>query len=148
MAYETPTFLIVDDDAVSVMAVKRMISKLRLVNPVVVAKDGQEALDVLRGTEEIRALEGPYIVILDINMPRMTGHEFLKELRADPRLQSTIVFVMSTSEAPADIRDAYRTNVAGYIVKNGSPQSFRAALDMLGTYSEVVLVPENFHFAS
>lgn len=141
MNHAPASFLIVDDDIVSVMSMKRMIKKLRLLNPVVVASDGLEALGILRTTGENATLESPYIVILDLNMPRMSGHDFMKEIRGDPALSDTIVFIMSTSDAPEDIDGAYRANVAGYILKDGRPDTFREALEFLGAYSQVVLLP-------
>lgn len=142
MKHAPVSFLIVDDDIVSVMSMKRMIKKLRLLNPVVEAGDGIEALEILRATGDDAPLKFPYIVILDLNMPRMSGHDFMKELRNDPALSDTIVFMMSTSNAPADIDEAYRANVAGYILKDGKPDLFREALELLGTYSEIVLLPK------
>lgn len=135
------SFLIVDDDVVSVMSMQRMFKKLRLLNPVQIAGDGLEALDILRQANAPGGLQSPFIVVLDLNMPRMTGHEFLKEIRDDPSLLDTTVFVMSTSDSPRDIEDAYRAHVAGYILKDGRPDTFRDALEMLGTYSEIVQLP-------
>lgn len=143
MEHQPVSFLIVDDDVVSVMSMQRMFKKLRLLNPVHVAGDGLEALEVLRKKNTPGALQSPFIVVLDLNMPRMTGLEFLKELRDDPSLLDTTVFVMSTSDSPRDIEEAYRAHVAGYILKDGSPDSFREALELLGTYSEIVRLPAN-----
>jgi len=134
-------FLIVDDDAVSVMAIKRALKKLKIVNPVIVAKDGQEALDILRGESSDTGLLPPYLVTLDINMPRMDGFEFLSEVRSDPNLHRAVIFVLSTSDAPDDVATAYDSNVAGYIVKDNLGDSFVKALDMIDTFSKVVELP-------
>lgn len=142
MAHKPVSFLIVDDDVVAVMSMKRMIKKLRLLNPIFVANDGLSALEVLRKANTPGELQSPFIVVLDLNMPRMTGHEFMKEIRDDPELSDTIVFIMSTSDSPKDIEEAYRAHVAGYILKDGEPDNFRDALQLLGIYSEIVLVPE------
>ena len=142
MPHAKVSFLLVDDDIVSVMSMKRTIKKLRFLNPVVVASDGLEALQILRQTDTDSQLHQPYIVILDLNMPRMSGHAFMREIRNDPELADTIVFIMSTSDSPQDIAEAYRANVAGYILKDGKPNTFRDALEMLGTYSELVLLPQ------
>lgn len=134
-------FLIVDDDQVSVMAIKRALKKLKILNPVVVAKDGQHALDILR-TEAARE-QGlpPFLVTLDLNMPRMDGFEFLDELRADETLHRAVVFVLSTSDTPNDIAAAYDKNIAGYIVKDDLGDSFEAALNMIDSYARVVELP-------
>ena len=135
------TFLIVDDDEVSVMAIKRALKKLRVVNPVGVARDGQEALDMLRGTNGQAKLNPPYLLTLDLNMPRMDGHEFLEEVRRDPDLHSLIAFVLSTSDTPDDVAAAYQSNVAGYVVKDDLGDSLENALSMIGSYSRIVEMP-------
>jgi CheY-like chemotaxis protein len=140
---ETVKFLIVDDDAVSVMSIKRTLKKLRLVNPVRVAADGVEALEILRGDAGQDRILPPYVVTLDLNMPRMNGHEFLDEIRQDPRLSNAVVFVFSTSDAPNDVADAYERNVAGYLVKENAETALPEALEMLGAYSRLVLLPQD-----
>ena len=96
----TVKFLIVDDDMVSVMAIKRPLKKLKIVNPVQVAKDGQQALEILRGEKNGAEFTPPFLVTLDLNMPRMNGFEFLEEIRKDYSLQRAVIFVLSTSDAP------------------------------------------------
>jgi len=145
MKHKSVSFLIVDDDVVAVMAMKRMIKKLRLLNPISVANDGFAALEILRKANQPGELQSPFIVVLDLNMPRMSGHEFMKEIRDDPKLSDTIVFVMSTSDSPKDIEEAYQAHVAGYILKDGNHDNFRDALHLLGIYSEIVVVPDADH---
>lgn len=139
--HEDITFLAVDDDEVSIMAIKRAVKRLKIVNPVEVAYDGKEALDILRanGTDGVRKR---YIVTLDLNMPRMTGLELLEEVRKDKELQKQIIFVLSTSDAPTDITAAYEKNIAGYIVKENAYESMKSALEMLGAYMKIVQLPE------
>jgi CheY-like chemotaxis protein len=135
------TFLIVDDDKVSVMAIKRALKNLKILNPVVVAKDGQEALDFLRGEGNTGEILPPFLVTLDINMPRMNGFEFLEEVRKDKTLHRAIIFVLSTSDAPDDVAHAYSSNIAGYIVKDNLGDSFVRALGMIDSYTKVVELP-------
>lgn len=142
MGHNPVSILIVDDDEVSVLSMKRTIRNLSLDNPVRVAGDGLDALEILRRPEGPDHLPHPYIVLLDLNMPRMTGHEFLQEVRLDPGLKSTVVFVLSTSSSPDDIQRAYGSQAAGYFVKDGSAQNLRAAFDVLGAYSEVAVLPD------
>ena len=134
-------FLIVDDDQVSVMAIKRALKKLKILNPIVEASDGQYALDILR--EEAKAENGlpPFLVTLDLNMPRMDGFEFLEAVRNDPTLHRAVIFVLSTSDTPNDIAAAYDRNIAGYIVKDDLGDSFEAALNMIDSYARVVELP-------
>ncbi|AHD08482.1 response regulator [Phaeobacter gallaeciensis] len=134
---ESVTFLIVDDDEVAVMAIKRALKKLRLVNPIEVVGDGQEALDLLRGVNST-ALERPYIILLDLNMPRMGGLEFLAEVREDKELANSVIFVLTTSDAPSDIAVAYEHKIAGYIVKENAYDAVKSAVEMLGAYVEIV----------
>ena len=134
-------FLIVDDDTVSVLAIKRALKKLKIVNPVQVAKDGHEALDLLRGELERVEVLPPYLVTLDLNMPRMNGFEFLEEVRDDPALQRLVIFVMSTSDAPEDVASAYDRNITGYIVKDNLGDSFVKALNMIDCFTRVFEFP-------
>ena len=133
------TFLIVDDDDVAIMGMKRAIKKLELDNPIEVARNGEEALDILRRTEN--GVSRPYLVTLDLNMPRMGGLEFLSEVRRDPQLQDAIIFVMTTSDAPTDITAAYAKNIAGYILKDNAFETLRHALSLLNSYSGTVTFP-------
>jgi CheY-like chemotaxis protein len=134
-------FLIVDDDCVSVMAMQRAMRKLRIVNETHICTDGKYALDFLKN--EASNLKGtpPFIVILDLNMPRMGGLEFLDALRSDPLLSRIIVFVFTTSETEEDIFSAYHRNIAGYIVKENPSETLSKALDMLDTYTRIVELP-------
>lgn len=134
-------FLIVDDDEVSIMAIKRGLKKLNITNPIHVACDGQAALDLLRGEAGHEKLDTPFIITLDINMPRMNGLEFLEIARNDPELRDTIIFVLTTSDAKSDIQKAYQKNVTGYILKDNVADSLKKALEMIGDYSNVVILP-------
>jgi CheY-like chemotaxis protein len=134
-------FLIVDDDAVDIMAIQRAIKKLKLANPILVAKDGIEALEIIRGEAGYERPMPPFIVMLDLNMPRMNGQEFLDQLRKDEALRSVVVFVWSSSDSPSDIDASYDHNVAGYIVKENGEETFKRALSMLDEYSQVVVLP-------
>ena len=106
-----------------------------------VVHDGLEALAVLRGDEGPAPVNRPNIIVLDLNMPRMSGIEFLDQLRADPALHDLIVFVLTTSDAPRDKREAYQRNVAGYLVKSISGQGFAETVDMLGRFVRLVDLP-------
>ena len=132
--------LVVDDDDVDSEMVVRGFKKHRIGNPVTVAENGREALEVLRGNGEA-PLAKPFIVLLDLNMPGMNGFEFLDELRSDPSLKSTVVFVLTTSRQEVDMAKSYEKNVAGYIVKGDVGPSFKKAVDMLEDYWTVVTLP-------
>jgi CheY-like chemotaxis protein len=130
--------LVVDDDDVDVMGVQRALQKLKILNPIVRAKNGVEALALLR---EPDAVQRPYIVLLDLNMPKMNGLEMLAELRGDPKLSSAVVFVLTTSKADEDKTLAYQKHIAGYIVKNQLAEGFVGVMEMLNHYWRVVELP-------
>ncbi|WP_420862340.1 response regulator [Algirhabdus cladophorae] len=134
-------FLIVDDDRVSIMALQRSLRKLRIVNELEIAKDGLEALSILNASVEAEGRLLPYIVILDLNMPRMNGFEFLEKIRSDPMLNKLIIFVLTTSDTPRDVSSAYEKNVAGYIVKDNPKETLWQALEMINAYSRLVEMP-------
>ncbi len=134
--------LLVDDDQVDVMNVQRAFKKNNIQNPLHVAANGMEALDMLRGTEgREKIIPTPRIILLDINMPRMNGIEFLRELRKDPVLRSISVIIMTTSNDDKDKFEAYNLNVAGYIVKPVSFEKFVGAVSVLNTYWQLCEMP-------
>ena len=112
------TILLIDDDDVDVRIIKRALNKELINNRLVVACDGVEALEILRGNDETPPLQQPALILLDLNMPRMGGLEFLQELRGDRRLAKSIVFVLTTSNDERDRDAAYNCNVAGYLLKS------------------------------
>ena len=111
-------------------------------NPIVRARDGLEALEILRGNENTPSLPKPFIILLDINMPRMNGLEFLHELRKDRDLKQTIVFVLTTSNNAQDRYNAYQFNVAGYILKQRAGEDFMNAVRLIDDYQTVVVLPD------
>jgi CheY-like chemotaxis protein len=127
--------LLVEDDSVDVMNVQRAFKKNNITNPLHIAFNGVEALNMLRGTNGKPKLNPiPRIILLDINMPKMNGLEFLRELRMDQGLKSISVFVMTTSNDDQDKIEAYNLNVAGYILKPLSFEKFVNAVAVLSSY--------------
>ena len=129
------TILLVEDDDVDVMNVKRAFKKNEIENPLILAGNGLEALEKLRNPD---LLPKPKIILLDINMPKMNGIEFLKELRADDQLKSISVFIMTTSNDDADTFDAYNLNVAGYNLKPLSFNDFVSSVKNLTAYWSLI----------
>lgn len=141
MDHKQVSILLVEDDEVDAELVVRAFRKLKIANPIVMAKDGIEALAHLRGLNGFTPVQSPFLILLDINMPRMNGHEFLTELRADPNLHESIVFVLTTSEAEKDRLDAYHHNIAGYLLKSRAGEDFTDVLAMLDHYWRFVEFP-------
>ena len=124
--------LLVDDDEIDVMNLKRAFKKNNILNPLYLAANGREALAILKnqGNDSPNIPLNRLIILLDLNMPEMNGIEFLQQLRADPLLNSIPVIVLTTSSEKQDRADAYRFNVAGYIIK---PMIFNQFVETLGT---------------
>lgn len=137
----TVRILLVEDDEVDVMGIRRAFEKLRIANPIIEARDGVEALEILRGSEGKPPLPRPFLILLDLNMPRINGIELLRELRNDPQLHSSIVFVLTTSKSEEDMVAAYDLNVAGYMVKSKIRRDFMRLVDMLDHYWKVIEFP-------
>ncbi len=135
------TILLVDDDMVDRMAVRRAFRAMGVGSRVVEAVDGLDALERLRGENGHPRLRGRLLVLLDLNMPRMDGLEFLARLRGDPELRQTLVFVLTTSLAEADRRAAYASNIAGYLPKRRPDQGFADAMRLLAQYWRTIEFP-------
>lgn len=138
---EPVKILLIEDDVIDQMAVQRAFKREQIKNEIIIAEDGVEALEILRGEHPTKSLEWPFLILLDLNMPRMGGLELLEHLRDDPRLCKTVVFVLSTSDDDGDVAAAYDANVAGYIVKSSIGESFRSLIGVLKPYWEVVQLP-------
>jgi len=135
------SLLLVEDNEIDREALRRAFSTRQVTMPVVEADDGLEALAVMRG-DGGPAMRRPYLMLLDLNLPRMNGLELLEEIRADPALKDTVVFVLSTSRSEDDIAAAYDRCVAGYLVKGDLGRDFGGLLDLIAAYTRVVELPE------
>lgn len=117
----SPSILLVEDDQMDIMNVQRELRKHRVDVPLHIARNGREALNLLRGENGQARIDKPNVVILDINMPRMNGLELLENLRSDPEFVGLNVFITTTSDLEADRLKAQNLAVSGYIIK---PLSF------------------------
>ncbi|MDQ3333718.1 MAG: response regulator [Myxococcota bacterium] len=127
----TLNILLVEDDEVDVLLVKRAFAEARVTNTLDVVSDGIAALAYLRSPD---TRNDRRIVLLDLNMPRMSGLEFLRELRADEQLKHTTVIVMTTSNEDKDRIEAYDLNVSGYVVKPLTFAAFAETVAALNKY--------------
>jgi CheY-like chemotaxis protein len=128
--------LLVEDDEVDVMNVRRAFKKNKITNPLYVAGNGLEALAMLRSKDGKNPIVPNVrrLILLDINMPKMNGLEFLHQLRADPELKATPVIILSTSDEDRDRVEAYNFNVAGYILKPVTFSNFSHVMLTLNNY--------------
>ena len=131
--------LLVDDDEVDVMNVQRAFRKNNILNPLYIAHNGLEALALLRGTNGEKIPSERRLVLLDLNMPRMNGLEFLREVRNDADLHALTVIVLTTSDDERDKVEAYNLNVAGYILK---PVTFGAFFEAMATLNKYWAINE------
>lgn len=128
------SILHVEDDSVDSMVMQRALKKCEISHTLFQARNGIEALDMLRGSNGKEQIPRPKIILLDLNMPKMNGIEFLRELRNDANLKSISVFVMTTSDDENDRTDAYNLNVAGYMIKPISLESYTTVVATLNEY--------------
>ncbi|RAU83634.1 response regulator [Pontibacter arcticus] len=135
MTTKNVTILLVEDDYLDIMNVERELKRIDLKHPLHVARNGREALDMLRGDGFPKITPAPSVILLDINMPKMNGLEFLTELRHDPEFSHIPVFIMTTSNEETDRMTAQKLNVTGYIVKPLSFDSFENGVSSLDSFS-------------
>ncbi|QCR23335.1 response regulator [Pontibacter sp. SGAir0037] len=135
MSDKSVNILLVEDDYLDIMNVERELKKINITHPIHVARNGREALDMLKGNGVPKISPAPSVILLDINMPRMNGLEFLTELRHDPEFSHVPVFIMTTSNEESDRFAAQKLNVTGYIVKPLSFDNFENSISSLDSFS-------------
>ena len=134
------TIVLVEDDDVEALTILRSLKKAKILNKVVRATDGVAALELLRGGGKER-VNPPYLLLVDIHMPRLDGIALIREIRADPVLTRTVVFVLTTSKDDRDKVAAYDLHVAGYIVKSNTHEELLPMTAMLDYYLLIVESP-------
>jgi CheY-like chemotaxis protein len=135
------TILLVEDDDIDAATVVRGLASAKIINPLVRAQDGVEALDMLLGTNGRAKLQPPYLLLVDIRMPRLDGLGLIREIRRNQMLQRTIIFALTTSDSDRDRMAAYDEHVAGYIVKSNTHDQFLQLARMLEYYLSIVELP-------
>lgn len=136
--------LLVEDDAVDCMAMRRALRDSAINSTVVEASNGLEAMEILHADEADSVLPTPFLILLDINMPMMNGHEFLHKLRHEetkPEIRDAVVFVLTTSKAEEDRMQAYEQHVAGYIAKPDYATGLSKVVKMLQAYDAAIDYP-------
>lgn len=133
------TLFLIEDDDIDAMSITRAFKKMCIGNEIIRATDGLEGLEMLRSG----AVPSPYIILLDLQMPRLNGFEFLDEIRQDPKFAKSIVFVLTTSKSDEDMTASYKKNIAGYFVKEQVGEGFLDIVKMLKGYWKIVHFPES-----
>ena len=133
--------LLVEDDDVDAEVVIRAFRRNAINNAFTIVPNGIDALNTLRGAEGLPRLPRPFVILLDINMPRMNGIEFLHALRQDVALKRSIVFVLTTSNSDEDKMAAYDEQIAGYLLKSQAGDDFMNVIRLLDSYQAAVEFP-------
>jgi CheY-like chemotaxis protein len=133
--------MLVEDDDGDAKALQRAFLKAKIANPILRAVDGMEALEMLNGTNGKVKATFPMLFLVDLNMPRMNGIQFVQALRKDPELRHSVVFILTTSKRDEDKTAAYDLNVAGYIVKATAGQDFLNLVNLVDCYWRIVEMP-------
>jgi len=130
--------LLVEDDQVDVMTVKRALKEIHITNPVVNLENGEEALKYLRDPDSAK----PCIILLDLNMPIMNGIEFLQVAKRDAQLKRIPVVVLTTSEEQQDKINSFDLGVAGYMAKPVDYRQFVEVMRTIDAYWTISELPQ------
>ncbi|KUP91906.1 response regulator [Tritonibacter horizontis] len=132
--------ILVEDDDGDAKAIRRAFVKARVANPLIRFRNGVDALAYLKGETDTKPPR-QFVVMSDINMPKMSGIELLEEIRQDPLLKQTLFFVLTTSDDERDISAAYFNNVAGYILKSRAGDMFIELMSVMNSFWRFVELP-------
>lgn len=131
--------MLVEDDTVDVMTVKRALKDLQVMSDLVPTGDGEEALAYLRDDGNTK----PCVILLDLNMPKMNGTEFMKIVKADEDLRKIPIIVLTTSNSEQDISKSFELGAAGYMVKSVDYKKFMEIIKTIDLYWTLSKLPSN-----
>jgi len=121
--------LLIEDDAIEVMKLNRAISSLKLIHKITKANNGEQALKILEQKDVL-----PDIILLDLNMPKLNGIEFLRILKNDEALKYIPAIILTTSRNHKDVLNCYKIGIAGYILKPLKYEDYVAKIEKLLSY--------------
>ncbi|WP_299683209.1 response regulator [uncultured Dokdonia sp.] len=124
--------LLIEDDTIEIMKLNRTISSLNLNHNIIEANNGEEALSILKEGNSL-----PDIILLDLNMPKINGIEFLKILKNDPNLKYLPTIVLTTSNNRKDLLECYKIGIAGYVLKPLKYDDYVSKIEKLLAYWSV-----------
>jgi CheY-like chemotaxis protein len=131
--------LLIEDDDVDVMTVNRALQDSKVTNQVVSLGNGEEAIEYLRNENSVK----PNIILLDLNMPKMDGTEFLRIVKADKELKKIPVVILTTSNSERDVVEAFELGAAGYMVKSVDYEKFVETIRAIDQYWTLSKLPSN-----
>jgi CheY-like chemotaxis protein len=143
MANEALTIVLAEDDCGHASLIQRNLKRAGIVNETVHVVDGQEALDYIhcQGRFAARVPNGPLLLLLDINMPRLDGVEVLRRVKADPKTSRLPVVMLTTTDDPREVERCYAIGCSVYVTKPVEYAAFVEALHRLGLFLQIVKVP-------
>lgn len=133
----TRPLLLVEDDSVDAMTVKRVLDQIGSIDSMVHLINGEQALDFLHS----EANELPALIILDLNMPKMNGQEFLENVKKDSKLCAIPIVVLTTSHEMRDIQETFAQSIAGYMVKPIDHDHFVQIIEVINEYWSLNVLP-------
>jgi CheY-like chemotaxis protein len=131
--------LLIEDDNVDVMTVERVLRELKIANQLVSTSNGEQALEYLRTNDNKK----PCVILLDLNMPKMNGTEFLKIVKTDEALKKIPVVVLTTSGQQQDVVESFELGAAGYMVKSVDYGKFVETIRIINLYWTLSELPSN-----
>lgn len=131
----------VEDDLLDQRILEKALKRQSIEHDLIATTTAQHAVDILSGSAEAGALQGPTLVLLDLNLPGMSGLEFLAARRKNDALQKCIVIVLTTSNRTADIRQAYQQGAAGYIVKDEAGDGYELVAQLIESLKKTISFP-------
>lgn len=132
--------LLVEDDQVDALTVKRALNEIKALNPLEIAGNGEEALQYLNNTQNRK----PGLILLDLNMPKMNGLEFLKSIKNNDKLKRFPVIILTTSKEDQDKLESFNLGVAGYMIKPVDYQKFVEVIKTIDSYWTLSELPEEY----
>jgi CheY-like chemotaxis protein len=138
------TILITEDDEGHAALIRKNLARAGITNPMMHFKDGQEVLDFLFrcGEPPHRESRAPYLLLLDISMPKVDGVEVLRQVKADPELRKLPVIMITTTDDPREVSRCHELGCNNYITKPVEYDRFLAAIRQLGLYLMVIEIPD------
>jgi len=121
--------LLIEDDMIEIMKLNRTISSLNLNHNIIEANNGEDALKILQKKDEL-----PDIILLDLNMPKVNGIEFLNILKKDDTLRYIPTIILTTSNNEKDLLECYKLGIAGYVIKPLKYEEYVSKIEILLAY--------------